>query len=407
MNMSDVLLAFESVEIRRGMGIVVSDFSLTISEGEVVVLRGENGCGKSTIIEAAARILPLEKGKVLHHQKVVIDSEGRRNTPTVPFGLTLQENGMVGSDTIAEHLSNMMSICKIKTNLAPVLKQYSLDHRVNDLISHLSGGQQRKVSVIAGLLPAMISKSARLILLDEPDAGLDDAAIHTLCEHITSLRLAGHSFLIATHDERILNCATRINDLKQDVEQTPPQGEDWQFPVVELTKSKNFIQNGFTYNFKTKSGFANNGIAGFLTLGILLSLVEPMELENLHGLKMGFALLPAFVAGLCGDPIVNLLRENRALDWWRANTAIPRAVVLPMVGGAVLTIISSYIFLENIEAIVVIVGSLSTLFCSLIIGFLQLTTNKLSRPQAVFIRLLTPILILPWSIVVTELTTYI
>jgi energy-coupling factor transporter ATP-binding protein EcfA2 len=314
---------------------------------------------------------------------------------------------MVGSDTIAEHLSNMMSICKIKTNLAPVLKQYSLDHRVNDLISHLSGGQQRKVSVIAGLLPAMISKSARLILLDEPDAGLDDAAIHTLCEHITSLRLAGHSFLIATHDERILDCATRINDLKQDVEQTPPQGEVWQFPVVELTKSKNFIQNGFTYNFKTKSGFANNGIAGFLTLGILLSLVEPMELENLHGLKMGFALLPAFVAGLCGDPIVNLLRENRALDWWRANTAIPRAVVLPMVGGAVLTIISSYIFLENIEAIVVIVGSLSTLFCSLIIGFLQLTTNKLSRPQAVFIRLLTPILILPWSIVVTELTTYI
>ena len=138
-----------------------------------------------------------------------------------------------------------------------------------------------------------------------------------------------------------------------------------------------------------------------------MSLVEPMELENLHGLKMGFALLPAFVAGLCGDPIVNLLRENRALDWWRANTAIPRAVVLPMVGGAVWTIISSYIFLENIEAIVVIVGSLSTLFCSLIIGFLQLTTNKLSRPQAVFIRLLTPILILPWSIVVTELTTYI
>ena len=407
MNMSDVLLAFESVEIRRGMSVVVSDFSLTISQGEVVVLHGENGCGKSTIIEAAARILPIEKGQVLHHQKVVIDSEGRRNAPTVPFGLTLQQNGMVGSDTIAEHLNNMMSICKIKTNIAPILKQYSLDHRSNDLIAHFSGGQQRKVAVITGLLPAMTSKSARLVFLDEPDAGLDDDAIQTLCQHITSLRLAGHSFLIATHDERILKCATRINDLNQDTEQKPPLGEVWQMPEIEDAKSNNFIQVGFTYNSKTKAGFANNGIAGFLTLGILLSLVEPFELDKLPSLKMGFVLLPAFIAGLCGDPVVNLLRENRALDWWQANTTTPRAVIMPIVGGAILTIISSYIFLEHLEAIVVVAGSLSTLFCSLIIGFLQLATNKLSRPQAVFIRLLTPILILPWSIVVNELTAYI
>ena len=114
--MSDVLLAFESVEIRRGMGIVVSDFSLQVSSGEVVVLHGENGCGKSTIIEAAARILTIEKGQLLQHGELVIDSEGRRKLPTVPFGLTLQQNGLVGSDTITEHLNNMMSICQTKIN---------------------------------------------------------------------------------------------------------------------------------------------------------------------------------------------------------------------------------------------------------------------------------------------------
>ena len=68
--MSDVLLTFESVEIRRGMSIVVSDFSLRVSSAEVVVLHGENGCGKSTIIEAAARILPIEKGQILQHEKI-------------------------------------------------------------------------------------------------------------------------------------------------------------------------------------------------------------------------------------------------------------------------------------------------------------------------------------------------
>jgi len=86
--MSDVLLTFESVEIRRGMSIVISDYSLTVSSGEVVVLHGENGCGKSTIIEAAARILPIESGKISQHGKMVIDSDGRRVLPTIPFGLT-------------------------------------------------------------------------------------------------------------------------------------------------------------------------------------------------------------------------------------------------------------------------------------------------------------------------------
>ena len=253
----------------------------------------------------------------------------------------------------------------------------------------------------------MASKSPRLILLDEPDSGLDDGAIQVLSQHITSLRLAGHAFLIATHDERIIKCATRVNNLKHDTEQKPLSGDVWQLPEVEGAKPNNWLMTGFRYNLKTKAGFANNGIAGFLTLGILLSMVEPFELNNLLGLKMGFVLLPAFVAGLCGDPVVNLLCENRALDWWQANTATPRAIIIPIITGAVLTTICSYIFLEQLQLIVVVAGSLTTLICSLIIGFLQLSTNKLSRPQAVFIRLLTPILILPWSIVVNELIAYI
>lgn len=405
--MSDALLAVESVEIRRGMRIVVSDFNLEVHSGEVVVLQGENGCGKSTVIEAAARILAIEKGRIMQHGKLLVDSEGRRNSPIIPFGLTLQQNGLVGSDTISEHLANVMSICKMKTDLNGLLKQYKLDHRFNDLIAHLSAGQQRKVALIAGLLPAIMSPSPRLILLDEPDAGLDDSAIQALCQQITSLRLAGHAFLVATHDERIVKCATRVNNLVEDIEQKPISGDKWVFAAVEKAKATNFILSGFSYNFKTMAGFANNGIAGFITLGILLSLVEPFELENLAGLKMGFALLPAFVAGLCGDPVVNLLRENRALDWWQANTATPRAIILPLFGGAILTSIGSYIFLANLQPIVILAGSLSTLLCSYSIGFLQLTTTKLSRPQAVFIRLLTPVLILPWSILVNELTNYI
>ena len=63
------------------MGVVLQDFSLTVNAGECVVLHGENGIGKSTVIETAARLLPLESGSVSHHGKVVCDGEGRRNNP--------------------------------------------------------------------------------------------------------------------------------------------------------------------------------------------------------------------------------------------------------------------------------------------------------------------------------------
>ena len=64
--MTDPLLELNGVTIRRGTEIVLSDFNLSINSGECIILNGENGSGKSTVIEASARLLPMESGKVLH-----------------------------------------------------------------------------------------------------------------------------------------------------------------------------------------------------------------------------------------------------------------------------------------------------------------------------------------------------
>jgi ABC-type multidrug transport system ATPase subunit len=206
--MSDVLLELDGITIRRGIEVVLSDFNLELNSGECIILHGKNGTGKSTIIEAAARLIPMEKGEVRHHGQLVCDSEGRRKKPVSPFGLTLQSNGLVASQTIENHLQTVCAISGLDFDLVPILDAYGLSHRRHDKIAHLSGGQQRKVSVISGLIPAMLSKESRLILLDEPDSGLDDMSIETLKTHINQLRNAGHSFLIATHDTRLFQCAT-------------------------------------------------------------------------------------------------------------------------------------------------------------------------------------------------------
>ena len=62
--MADPVLELDNVTVRRGMGVVLENFSLSVSQGECVLLHGDNGIGKSTIIETAARLLPLEQGTV-------------------------------------------------------------------------------------------------------------------------------------------------------------------------------------------------------------------------------------------------------------------------------------------------------------------------------------------------------
>ena len=56
------IIELSGLRLRRGRGLVLDDWNLTVESGEVVVLSGENGCGKSTLIEAAAGLLPLEAG---------------------------------------------------------------------------------------------------------------------------------------------------------------------------------------------------------------------------------------------------------------------------------------------------------------------------------------------------------
>ena len=56
--MAEPILELDNVTVRRGMGVVLDKLSLTVKPGECVLLHGENGAGKSTVIETAARLLP-------------------------------------------------------------------------------------------------------------------------------------------------------------------------------------------------------------------------------------------------------------------------------------------------------------------------------------------------------------
>ena len=398
------LLSLVDIEVRRGMGVVLSGFNLEVASKDVVVLHGENGAGKSTVIESCARLLPLERGSILHHGSLVVDSEGRRSLAKLPFGLTLQSNGLLGDETVENHLSTVCSLSGMKTDLLPLLDAYGLAHRRYDRIGQLSGGQARKVAVLAGLLPAMLSREPRLVLLDEPATGLDERALAALISDIGQLREAGHAFLIASHHPEIMKCATRLHDLKSETIQNQPESQPWQALGIEENISLLSTRTGHRYLRSTRAGLARNGLTALLVLGALLAFIDPVSFEK--SILVGFVLAAPFAAGLAGDPVVYLMREQRAGDWWRAHVnRLPAADFLAPVLGFTLTGLGSILFLDAFDWKISVIGAgvlWATLLC---VRFIELSTLRLARPNAVFIRLLLPILILPWALVVEYAAT--
>ena len=143
-----------------------------------------------------------------------------------------------------------------------------------------------------------------------------------------------------------------------------------------------------------------NWLAALLVLGTLLTIADPLTIDD-RVILMGFTLAPAFTLGLVGDPVLRILGEQRALDWWRAQTNyLPNSIIDSITSGLILTMLSSQIFLQDLDYRILIIGSLITVGTMQCVRFLQLSTIRLARSNAVFVRLLTPILILPWGYIV-------
>jgi hypothetical protein len=337
----------------------------------------------------------------------LIDETGKGGKALHPFGLTLQADGCMGSQRIEEHLFNTMDIVGSRVKIDSILERYNLKHRKHDLIAQLSGGQRRKVSMIAGILLGFISSKPRLILLDEPDSGLDQASRLSLIEDIHYLRQKGHAVLIASHNKEFEECATHQYNIEGMVEinqnSTP---EIIREEMVHLPSKRLIaLRNGVVSNNRTMSTLAYNGIAGFLTLGILLALVDPTKLDTGTIQKSGLILSSAFAAGLVGDSMVQMLHEHRSLAWWKAHKqGIPSSYIHGAVLGFVLTLLTLLAMDLTISWELTIIGSLLTTSTMFIVRMFDLTSARLARPRAAFTRILTPTLILPFALLVQWIT---
>ena len=373
------LLQVEGLTVRRGTRTILDNLDLTVESGECVILTGENGSGKSTLIESVTGILPIQSGSVDIVQ---------------PFGLTLQSGGINGDEVVGERLT-MTANCAGVADSEDLLSEWSLQHRSQDLVCHLSGGLYRRLAVLQGLMPAYGSEN-RICILDEPSEGLDENAVKTLVTQISALRSRGNAFLIATHDSRLHECATRLIDLDEgNSENATPITTSQEAPMLpNITPHLALSKWSSNLDRRTMWPLLSRGMPLIASCLILYAILG----ESFGSLM----LIPAFLASVPSFSSLHHAKDARSGDWLLAMGgrlfAIDPVSVLLILFAPLLTV-SIFGTTDGIGPLYywLMVG-LPFIGIYLASGAIDELANKMPRSQAQFIPLLKLVLIWPFLI---------
>lgn len=395
------LLKVSGLDVQRGRKEVLKGLDLEILPGELVIISGENGSGKSTLIEAVAGIIPPQSGSIHVHGDLVADGHGRRSRPEHLFGLCLQADGFTGDEILSQRLQDVARLYGKTFETQHLLNEWNIGHRSNDLLTTLSKGQKRKVAFLSSIVPALIQDKPTLILLDEPDAGLDAMSVEKLADTLANLRASNHGILMATHHPDLLKRADRIIDVDGSIQTQKVEGG---VSIKSEASNSSFSFVGTRLDFRTMASLSQNGISGLLVMGALLALLQIESWPN--SLLHAAVLAPSLACGLSGDAVYAKLRESRSNDWWYAMKALPpNGLFITILLGLLYTCLSSFIFVEEFSIVLILSGTLFCAVCAFSMLVLSMISRRLARPQALSLKLLTPFFILPWALMVGRLTT--
>lgn len=195
-----LLEASKLVKAYRGRR-VVNSISIHVAAGEVVGLLGPNGAGKTTSFGMIVGQVQPDEGTVLLKGRDITDLPMHRRA-RLGVGYLTQEPSVFRKLTVEQNLFAILETCdgsseERKTRLAYLLEELDLTRLAKSYAYQLSGGEKRRLEITRALVT-----SPKILLLDEPFAGIDPIAVYEVQKIVRRLRDRGLGILITDHNVR-------------------------------------------------------------------------------------------------------------------------------------------------------------------------------------------------------------
>ena len=181
---------------------VVADFGLTLQPGEVVGLLGPNGAGKTTCFYMIVGLVAADAGRIeLDGQDITAEPMYQR--AKLGVGYLPQEPSVFRKLSVADNIRLVLELREdldaagIDRELASLLDELQVTHVADQLGASLSGGERRRVEIARAL-----AARPRLMLLDEPFAGVDPISVGEIQRIVKHLKDRGIGVLITDHNVR-------------------------------------------------------------------------------------------------------------------------------------------------------------------------------------------------------------
>ena len=186
----------------------LSDVSFSVEKGEVCVIVGASGAGKTTILNILGGMDTLTEGKVFL-DGCEISAYGKKQLTTYrryEIGFVFQFYNLVQNLTALENVELASQICRDSMDAAEVLGLVGLSDRTGNFPAQLSGGEQQRVAIARAL-----AKRPKLLLCDEPTGALDyQTGKQVLSILQDAARKTGMTVIIITHNRALTAMADRV-----------------------------------------------------------------------------------------------------------------------------------------------------------------------------------------------------
>ena len=198
LRLDNVTKSFGNLEVLRGL-------SLTVKQGEVIVIIGPSGCGKSTLLRTINALEPIEGGKIefLENDTYLDIHAMKDDLPKIrqKIGMVFQSYDLFG------HLSVLDNICLAQEKVLGksrqeaektakyLLEKIGLSDKIANYPRQLSGGQKQRVAIARAL-----AMDVEIMLFDEVTAALDPEMVREVLDIILTLAKEGMTMLIVTHE---------------------------------------------------------------------------------------------------------------------------------------------------------------------------------------------------------------
>ena len=201
LNKSDIILEVKDLKMRFGKLEVLRGVNTTVRRGEVIVVIGASGAGKSTFLRCLNRLETPTDGDILFEGESVVHAGRNLNTLRERMGMVFQQFNLFNNLNVLDNITLAPTIvkkadkAKSEEEARALLRRVGLEDKAAAYPAQLSGGQRQRIAIVRAL-----AMHPGVMLFDEPPSALDPEMVGEVLSVMQQLAADGMTMVVVSHE---------------------------------------------------------------------------------------------------------------------------------------------------------------------------------------------------------------